>query len=110
MYRQWKVHFRLHFPDYRKMVDLVERSLQLHYDNKATELCCKSDKSLAKRSRHIDIKFLIIKDKIWNYIVFVDSDIIILNITNSLIKGLSPKVFLEHIAHMGMASHDDILI
>jgi len=40
----------------------------------------------------------------------VDSDDTILNITDPLIKGLSPKVFLEHIAHMGMTSHYDILI
>jgi len=42
--------------------------------------------------------------------VSVDSVIIIFNITDPLIRGLPPKVFLEHIAHMGMASHDDILV
>ena len=40
----------------------------------------------------------------------VDSVSIIFNITDPLIKGLPPKIFLEHIAHMGMTSHDDILI
>jgi len=34
----------------------------------------------------------------------------ILNIINSLTKKLPPKVFLEHIAHMGIANPDDILI
>ena len=73
------------------------------------ELYCNSDKSLAK-SKYIDIKFLVIDDKVWNHIVSVDSVSIILNITDLLIKGLPSKVFLKHIAHMGMASHDDILI
>ena len=80
-----KSTFRLYFPDYRKMVDLVERSLQIHCDNKSYELYCNSDKSSAK-SKHIDIKFLIIKDKVQNHNVFVDSDSIILNITDPLTK------------------------
>jgi len=40
----------------------------------------------------------------------VDSVSTILNITDQLIKGLSPKIFSEHIAHMWMASHDNILV
>ena len=76
---------------------------------RAIELYCNSDKSSAK-SKHIDIKFLTINDKVRNHIVSIDSVSTILNITDPLIKGLPPKVFLKHIAHMGMVSHDDILI
>ena len=36
--------------------------------------------------------------------------VLFFNITDPLIKGLPPKVFLEHIAHIGMANHNDILI
>jgi len=64
------------------------------------ELYCNSDKSSAKL-KHIDIKFFVIKDKVWNHIVSVDSINTIFNITNPLIKSLSPKVFLGHIAYMG---------
>jgi len=60
--------------------------------------------------KHIDIKFLVINDKVQNHILSVDSDSTILNITDPLIKRLPPKVFLEHIAHMGMTSYDDILL
>jgi len=76
---------------------------------RAIELYCNSDKGSAK-SKHIDIKFLVIKDKVRNHIMSVNSVITIFNITDPLIKGLPLKVFLEHVAHMGMASHDDILI
>ena len=72
------------------------------------ELYCNSDKSSVK-SKHIIMKFLVINDKVRNHIMSVDSVNIILNITDSLIKGLPPKVFLGHIAHMGMASHDILL-
>ena len=67
-----------------------------------------SDKSLAK-SKYVDIKFLVIKDKVRNHIA-VDNDNIFLNIIDSLTKRLPPKDFLEHIAYMGMSIHDDILI
>ena len=69
---------------------------------KVIELYYNSNKSSVK-SKHIDIKFLIINDKVWNHILSVDSDSTILNITDPLIKGLPPKVFLEHIARIGMA-------
>ena len=54
----------------RKMVDLVERPLQLHCDNKSYKLYCNSDKSSTK-SKHIDIKFLVINDKVQNHILSV---------------------------------------
>jgi len=76
---------------------------------RATELYCNIDKSSAKL-KHINIKFLVINDKVQNHIVSVDSVSTIFNIIDPLIKGLLPKVFLENIAHIGMASHDDILI
>ena len=92
-----------------QLVDLVERPLQLYCDNRAAELYCKSDKSSA-RSRHIDIKFLVVKDRVRNNIVSVDSISTSLNIADPLTKGLPSKVFLEHVAHMGMANPNDILI
>ena len=104
-----EVHFIQYFPDCKNMVDLVKRSLQLYCDNRAEEVYCKSDKS-STRLRYFDIKFLVIKDRFWNHIVTVNCVSTILNIADPLNKRLPPKVFLEHIAHMGMASHDDILI
>ena len=91
------------------MVDLVRGHYSYTVTIRVIELYCNSDKSSAK-SKHIDIKFLVIEDKVQNHIVSFDSIDTIFNITDSLIKRLSPKVFLEHIAHMGMASYDDILV
>ena len=86
------------------MVDLVKYTVTI----RAINLYCNSDKSSAK-SKNFNIKFLIIKDKIRNHIVSVDSVSIIFKIIDPLIKRLPPKVFLEHIAHKEMAS-DDILV
>ena len=55
------------------------------------ELYCNSDKISAK-SKHIDIKFLVIKDKVRNHIASVNSVNTIFYITYSLVKGLPPKV------------------
>ena len=60
--------------------------------------------------KHIVIKFFVNKNRIRNHIVFVDNDIIIFYNINPLTIGLPPEVFLEHIAHIGMVSHDDILV
>ena len=56
------------------------------------------------------MKFLIIKDRVQNNIVSVDSISISLNIVDPLTKGMPPKVYLEHVAHIGMASPNDILV
>jgi len=90
-------------------MDIIERPLQLYCDNRVAELYYNSAR-VSARSRHIDIKFLVVKNRVWNHIVSVDSISITLNIADSFTKWLPPKVFLEHVAHMGMASLDDILI
>jgi len=92
-----------------QLVDLIEMPLQLYCDNRVAELYYKNDKSSA-RSRHIDIKFLVIKDRVRNNIVSVDSISTSLNIADPFTEGLSPKVFLEHVAHIGMTSPNDILV
>ena len=67
---------------------------------RAIKFYCNSDKSSVK-SKHIDIKFFVINDKVQNHIISVDSVSTVLNITDPLIKGLPSKVYLEHITHMG---------
>ena len=80
-------------------MNLVERSLQLYCDNRVAKIYCKSDKSL-EGSRHIDTMFLVIKDRVQNSIVSLDSISTILNVADSLTKGMPSKVFFEYIAHM----------
>ena len=91
------------------MVDLVESPLQLHCDNKSYKTLLQYWQEFSKVEAY-DIKFLIINDKVWNHIVSVDNVSTILNITDPLVKRFSPKVFLEHISHMGMSSDDNILV
>lgn len=59
-------------------------------------------------SKHINIKLLIVKEGILNgqmSIEHIDANSMIMDL---LTKGLSPKVFHEHIARMGVAPIDDV--
>ena len=61
---------------------------------RAIELYCNSDKGSAK-SKHIDIKFLVIKDKVRNHIMSVNSVITIFNI--ALFEGELSKLFFHYL-------------
>jgi len=91
-----------------QLMDLVKRPLQLYCDNRAAELYCKSDKSSVIETHRI--KFLVIKDRVRNNIVSVDNISTSHNIADQLTKRLPSKVFLEHVAHMGMTNPNDILV
>ena len=84
----------------------IERQLKIYYDNKYIVLYSNNNRSLTK-SKHIDIKFLIVKESVQSGQMYID-----LIGTNSmtadmLTKGLSPKVFHENIDHMSLVSIDD---
>ena len=57
---------------------------------RAIELYCNSDKSSAK-SKHIDIKFLVINDKVQNHILSVDSVVLFLTLQICSLKDFHVK-------------------
>nr|CAN65883.1 hypothetical protein VITISV_017046 [Vitis vinifera] len=69
-----------------RVLDGIERPLKIFCDNKSAVLYSNNNRSSTK-SKYIDIKFLVVKE-----------------------KGLPPKVFHEHTAHMGVVSFEDIQI
>ena len=90
-----------------RIVDGIERPLKLFCDNKSAVLYSNNNRSLMK-SKHIDIKFLVVKEKVQSGQVSIEY-----NGTNTMVaeprtKGLPPKVFHEHTAHMGVVSLEDI--
>ena len=86
-----------------------ERSLKIYCDNKPTVMYSNNNRSSLK-SKHIDIKFLVVKERVQS------GQVIIEHIgTNSMIvdpftKGLTPKVFHEHTARMGVILLDYMLV
>ena len=88
-------------------MDDIERPLKLFYDNKSVVLYSNNNRSTTK-SKHIEIKFLVVKEKIQNgqvSIEYIGTNSIV---ADPLTKGLSPKVFHEHTSHIGVVSLEDI--
>ena len=84
-----------------RIVDTIERPLKIFCDNISVVLYSNNNRSSAK-SKHIDITFLIVKERVQSGQLFIQH-----NGTNSMIadplpKGVPPKVFHEHTAHMGV--------
>ncbi|RVX07895.1 Retrovirus-related Pol polyprotein from transposon TNT 1-94 [Vitis vinifera] len=91
-----------------QIVDGIEKPLRINCDNKATELYSKNNRSSSK-SKHIDIKFLVVKEKVQSLQVSIEHISTNFMIADPLTKGLPPKVYHEHVAHMGVVHIDDVL-
>ncbi|KAL1360494.1 hypothetical protein AAHE18_04G180600 [Arachis hypogaea] len=70
-------------------------------DNKSAVLYSNNNKSLTKL-KHIDIKFLVVKEKIQEKQISIEHIGTECMLADPLTKGLIPKVFHEHTAQMGV--------
>jgi hypothetical protein len=89
------------------VVDSIERPLKLFCDNNSAVLYANNNRSSSK-SKYIDIKFLVVKERVQNgelKIEHVGTDSML---ADPLTKGLTPAKFVEHVAHMGVISIEDI--
>jgi hypothetical protein len=87
-------------PDLR-VVDSIERSLKLYCDNEPAVLYAHNNKKI-KATKHINIRFYIVKEKIQDQIISLKHISTKKMIVDPLIKGLPPSVFREHLADMGL--------
>ncbi|RVW38606.1 Retrovirus-related Pol polyprotein from transposon TNT 1-94 [Vitis vinifera] len=90
-----------------RIVDGIEKPLRINCDNKAVELYSKNNRSSSK-SKHIDIKFLVVKERVQSLQVSIEHISTNSMIADPLTKGLPPKVYHEHVAHMGVVHIDDV--
>ena len=91
------------------IIDGIEEPLRINYDNKATKLYSKNNSSSSK-SKHIDLKFLVVKERVQNFQVSIEHNSTKFTIAYLLTKGIPPKVFHEHVAHMGVVYLGDMLV
>ena len=82
----------------------IEKPLKLYCDNKSAVLYFNNNMS-SSRSKHIDIKFLVVKERVQSGQISIEHIR-----TNSMILGLPPKVFHEHTAHMGVILFEDTIL
>ncbi|KAG8496840.1 hypothetical protein CXB51_008132 [Gossypium anomalum] len=92
-----------------RILENVKRPLKLFCDNKSAMLYSNNNRSSSK-SKHIDIKFLVVKEIVQNGQISIEHIRTNSMIADPLTKGLPPKVFHEHIAHMGVTLFEDIMI
>ena len=90
-----------------RIVDGIEKPLRINCDNKAAELYSKNNRSSSK-SKHIDIKFLVVKERVQSLQVSIEYISTNSMIADSLTKGFPPKVYHKHVTHMGVVHIDDV--
>ena len=84
-----------------KVVDDIHKPLKLYYDNDPTVCYAHNNKS-SGATKHIDIKYYVVKDKVRDHIINLEHINIEKMLVDSLTKGLPPNVFREHLAGMGL--------
>jgi hypothetical protein len=92
-----------------RIVEGIERPLKLYCDNKSAVLYSNNNRSSAK-SKHIDIKFLVVKERVQSGQISIEHLGTNSMITDPLTKGLPPKVFHEHTARMGVLPLEEPLV
>ena len=89
------------------IVDWIERPLKLYCDNKSAVMYSNNNGSSTK-SKCIDIKFLVVKERVQSGQVSIEHIGTISMVVDLLTKGLPPKVLHEHTAHIGVISLEHI--
>ena len=86
-----------------RVVDSIQRSLRLYCDNSTTVFLAKNDKS-ESQSKHINIKYLVIRERVKENKVVIEHMSTELMIANPQTKGMPPKQFKDHVISMGLGS------
>jgi hypothetical protein len=84
-----------------KVVDSIHKPLKLYCDNNPAVQYAHNNRS-SDAAKHIDIKYYVVKDKVWNQIINIEHISIEKMLADPLTKGLPPNVFREHVADMGL--------
>ena len=77
--------------------------MQIYCDNTAAVFFSKNDK-YSKGAKHMDLKFLTVKEEVQNRRVSIKHIGTELMIVDPLTKGLPPKTFSGHVNRMGITA------
>ena len=86
-----------------QVVNSISNPLRIYCDNSAAVFLAKNNKS-GSRSKHIDIKYLSIREHVKSNKVAIEHISTGLMIVDPFTKGLPPKAYKEHVEHMGLNS------
>ena len=91
------------FISWLRIVDSISRPLKLYCDNSTVVFMAKNNKS-GSQSKHIDIKYLAIRERVKEMKVVIEHISTELMITDPLTKGMPPKYFKDYVVQMGLGS------
>ena len=86
-----------------RVMDSISRPLKIFCDNSAAVFLAKNNKS-GSRSKHIDIKYLAIREHVKEKKVVIEHISTELMIADPLTKGMPPMKFKDHVDRMGIVS------
>lgn len=86
------------------VVDLIVKPLKIFCDNTITVFSSKNDE-FSSGFKHIEIKYMIVKEKVKKQYMSIENLITTLIIINLFTKALRPKVFKEHILRTRIVSN-----
>ena len=86
-----------------RIMDSISRPLSIYCDNLATVFMAKNNKS-GSRSKQIDIKYLVIRERVKEKKVIIEHISTKLMIANPLTKGMPLLKFKDHVVNMGLSS------
>ena len=84
-----------------RVMDSISRPLRIFCDNSAAVFLAKNNKS-GSRSKHIDIKYLAIREHVKEKKVVIEHISTELMIADPLTKGMPPFKFKDHVDRMGL--------
>ena len=79
-----------------RIIDNIERPLKIQCDNAAVVFFSKNDR-YSKGAKHMDLKYLSVKEEVQNKKVSNEHIGTDLMIVDPLTKGLPPKTFIDHV-------------
>ena len=86
-----------------RIVDSISRPLSIYCGNSTVFFMAKNNKS-GSRSKHIDIKYLAIREHVKEKKVVIEHISTELMIVDHLTKGMPPLKFKDHVVNMGLSS------
>ena len=81
----------------------ISKPFKIYCDNSAVVFLAKNNKN-ESHSRHIDIKYLKLREHVKSSKVIIRHISTRLMIVDPLTKGLPPKTYKEHVEHIGLNS------
>ncbi|KAL3741695.1 hypothetical protein ACJRO7_017203 [Eucalyptus globulus] len=84
-----------------RIIDSISRPLRIYCDNSAAVFMAKNAKS-GSRSKHIDIKYLAIRERVKENKVVIEHVSTELMIADPLTKGMPPIKYKDHVTSMGI--------